>query len=150
MNPRVEALKAKHPELFKDGPRAGFWIGDGWMTMVETLCAVIDHYIKNRVPEELRGDLYVAQVKEKFGGLAFYMNASTPFIEGAIAQAEIMSYHICEDCGLPGRKRNGTYIRTLCDTHHENEEARRRELITKFEDKDAAKNAIIGSIKKRP
>jgi hypothetical protein len=67
------------------------------------------------LPEEVRGDVYCAQVKEKFGSLRLYMNNETPYISGAIAMAESMSGHICEVCGEPGQRRSGGWIRTLCD-----------------------------------
>jgi hypothetical protein len=56
------------------------------------------------------------QVKEKFGGLRFYINSSDAFIYGAIDMAEKMSYRICEDCGRSGKSRNDrSWILTLCD-----------------------------------
>ena len=30
-----------------------------------------------------------------------------------------MAYDTCEDCGHPGTQRDGGWIRTLCDQHHE-------------------------------
>lgn len=123
MNPRIETLMKKYPMLFKEqGPRCGFYIGEGWMSLIERLCETIDHHVKHRVPEELRADIYVAQVKEKFGQLRFYMNASTQFIDGAIFLAESLSFQICEDCGQPGKQRNGAWIRTQCDLHFEAQE----------------------------
>ena len=38
---------------------------------------------------------------------------------------ERLSYEICEVCGEKGERRNGGWIKTLCDTH---EEERKTEL----------------------
>jgi hypothetical protein len=118
---------AKYPSIFRDnGPRAGFYIGPGWFTLVDTLCATIDWHIQNHVPEELRPSIFVAQVKEKFGTLRFYMEQSTPYIDGAIAIAEQMSSHICEQCGNPAKTRGGGWIKTECDSCHEESEKKKK------------------------
>jgi hypothetical protein len=65
-------------------------------------------------------DKNISQVKEKFGGLRFYIGSGTEEIFERIIQAEKESYSICEICGEPGESRrvNGWYY-TLCDTHHQ-------------------------------
>lgn len=55
------------------------------------------------------------QVKEKFGGLRFYMTWETEEIDKLISKAEDESHKICESCGEPGKARSGSWIRTLCD-----------------------------------
>jgi len=57
------------------------------------------------------------QVKEKLGGLRFYVNTSDGYIDGAIDMAEATSLVTCEVCGSPGTRRDGRWIRTLCDLH---------------------------------
>lgn len=46
-------------------------------------------------------DIRVDQVKEKFGGLRFYVNK--PDLDMIIYAAESMSWHTCEECGEHGR-----------------------------------------------
>ena len=59
------------------------------------------------------------QVKEKFGGLRFYVGASTPEMEKRIDQAEEESFQTCENCGEPGKGSNvGYWYLTLCETCH--------------------------------
>lgn len=58
------------------------------------------------------------QVKEKFGGLRFYVDGGDDYTRGLIAMAEDMSFRICEVCGKPGQLRQGGWILTLCDEHH--------------------------------
>lgn len=58
-----------------------------------------------------------SQVKEKFGGLRFYVNDGDDYVFGAIALAEGLSHTICEECGMPGMTRGPGWIRTLCSKH---------------------------------
>lgn len=60
------------------------------------------------------------QVKEKFGTLRFYISGGDEYIHGLVSMAESMSAVTCEECGSPGHRRDGGWIRTLCDKH-ENE-----------------------------
>ena len=108
---------SRFPNLFKEVPRAGFSIGDGWFPILETLFPILEYEIL-RLPYEEHKGIYVAQIKEKFGGLCVYMNKSTPYMSGAIQMAENMSYSICETCGQPGKRRNSGWIKTLCTRHH--------------------------------
>ncbi len=58
------------------------------------------------------------QVKEKFGGLRFYVKGpTTQEQEGAIRFAELMSVNTCEVCGSRGKLRRGNWVRTLCNEH---------------------------------
>ena len=59
----------------------------------------------------------VVQVKEKFGGLRFYVNAATDEHYNYINFAESMSYRICEVCGSPGKRYTDGWHQVLCDTH---------------------------------
>jgi hypothetical protein len=61
-----------------------------------------------------------AQVKEKFGGLRFYMTSGTDEIFDLIEEAEALSCKTCEECGKPGEERPGGWIHTHCDPCHEN------------------------------
>ena len=58
-----------------------------------------------------------SQVKEKFGGLRFYVNGATDKHLNFISFAENMSYRTCEECGAPGKIYTDGWHRTLCDTH---------------------------------
>ena len=115
-NPKSEEFKAKYPLLFREGClRSGFHLPAGWYPLVERLCSSIENQLTHFVPEEIRGEVYVVQVKEKFGGLRFYMNVGTPYIDGAISLAESLSYITCEECGNSGELRKNGYLRVLCN-----------------------------------
>lgn len=137
-----DQLFEKYPWL-KPAPEYGpqiLNVGDGWYTLLDTLCHYIDHAIKfenecitsyklaKRARTEHtwtwkpRAKLLpyptMAQIKEKFGGLRFYHNGlpETRYnLEGAISFAEQMSYSICEECGHPGKPNEEGWIITLCE-----------------------------------
>lgn len=107
---------AQYPHLFRGTHHIGVMVG--WEPIIRTLLAVLDHHVNN-LPEEVRGTIYIAQIKEKFGGLRFYMSHETPFMRGAIEFAEALSESTCEDCGKPGRKQNPAgWIKCRCDACH--------------------------------
>jgi len=86
----------------------GWEIGKGW----EQLCSDLVIDLK-----KLGWDGTIAQVKEKFGGLRFYIGSGNDAIWERIQKAENDSYTICEKCGNPGKLREGGWLKTLCDEH---------------------------------
>lgn len=66
------------------------------------------------------------QVKEKFGALRFYANGGDEKAQAYIEFAEAMSCRTCEECGAPGKTRNGGWVRTLCDRHEEERQQSQR------------------------
>ena len=76
---------------------------------------VDDNIVQTEKVEWIR----VAQIKEKFGGLRFYYDGGDDRIEGMVTMAEIWAGHTCETCGNKGKRRDGGWIRTLCDHHEE-------------------------------
>jgi len=86
---------------------------------------VIEEYVKKdlenksfRQPfREVTSQLEFTQIKEKFGTLRVYNTGGDEYCEGVIAMATSMSAITCEECGMPGHRRDGSWIRTLCDEH---------------------------------
>jgi len=133
---RDKALCAKYPKIFRNrrgDPRQtlmcfGFEHDDGWYDIIDTLCNTIQHHLDwKRGSDRFKGmpdeewdeghQTVAVQVKEKWGGLRFYVNSSDDYIDGAIALAESLSLRTCEQCGAPGKPRGGGWVRTLCDGH---------------------------------
>ena len=125
-------LCEKYPKIFRNRHSSelvtcmnfGFEHGDGWFSIIDALCANVQSHVnskrfdfKDLSDEEFdeKHQTVAAQVKEKFGGLRFYVDNCDDYIRGAVAMAESMSYRTCEHCGAQGRKRSGGWIRTLCD-----------------------------------
>jgi len=81
-------------------------VGEGWADIIETCFnACVEH------------DVSVAQVKEKFGGLRFYVGGAPQEVHDIIDECETLSYKTCEICGDIGKPREGGWIKTLCDEH---------------------------------
>jgi hypothetical protein len=115
-----------YPKMFAE-PYGGFAVGPGWWTVIESLCSQIQHHIdwKNK-QSEVVAQVTVNQIKEKFGGLRFYYSGGDEYISGLVSMAESWAACSCETCGAPGERREGGWIRTLCDTH----ETERKERFT--------------------
>jgi len=120
-------MSEKYDKLITNFPRTfskiklGISCGDGWYDLLHNLCLVVEQEIE-QAPLELQDQIYAVQVKSKFGGLCFYMNRSTPYINGAITMAESMSYHLCETCGATSTMKNvDGWSAVLCDLHFEEE-----------------------------
>jgi len=87
--------------------------GDGWFKLLEDLCSKISKEIKK---DKIK-DFSVAQIKEKFGGLRFYISGGNEKIYNLIDKAERDSYKICEDCGKPGKCIDTGWVYTACKKH---------------------------------
>jgi len=76
----------------------------------------IKEYIRLRCPLDIDSmQVHAVQVKEKFGGLRFYVSGGDNEVYGMITMAEAMSYVICEDCGKPGALHHrGGWLKTVC------------------------------------
>ena len=72
---------------------------------------------KAKFDEETLKVPVAVQVKEKFGGLRFYVQAATDKHYQFISFAESMSYVTCEQCGSPGKRYTDGWHQTLCDIH---------------------------------
>lgn len=86
----------------------GICAGDGWYDLLDELCAKLEPH-----------GVVAAQIKEKFGGLRFYiepmMTDHWKEIHEYIREAERKSYKTCERCGKPGTLRGGGWARTICE-----------------------------------
>jgi hypothetical protein len=72
---------------------------------------------KAKLDEETLKVPVASQVKEKFGGLRFYVQAATKEHYNYISFAESMSYRTCESCGADGKTYTDGWHTTLCDIH---------------------------------
>jgi hypothetical protein len=131
-----EQLCKKYPLIFKNrhGDMKetlmcwGFECGDGWYQILDSLCGNIQHHIdwqnKNHEKHPVVEQVIAVQVKEKFGGLRFYYDGGDEKIQGMVCMAESWASHTCEECGQSGKHRSGGWIRTLCDTHEAERQAK--------------------------
>ena len=127
-------LCEKYPKIFKNRNGSmqetcmywGFSHDDGWYDIIDSLCASIQNHINNKRYQfremsqedfDEEHQVVAAQVKEKFGGLRFYVDGGDDWVYGAISMAESISYRTCEVCGAPGKTRGTGWIRTTCNEH---------------------------------
>lgn len=80
----------------------------GWNSIIWRLTEAIEK-------EKPHKEFEITQIKEKFGGLRYYITSGSEKIFKLIDKAERVSYKTCEECGEPGSldTRFGWYL-TLC------------------------------------
>lgn len=86
----------------------GFSCGDGWYEIIYNLSKKIT---------ELDQNVEAVQVKEKFGGLRFYINGGSDEVYKLIDEAEVEAYKTCEKCGSKDNvsQTETGWIFTLCE-----------------------------------
>lgn len=93
-------------ELGIEYPPCGFYVGEGWMPIVENAL---------RKMLDVGWDKRLAQVKEKFKGLRIYVDGETnDKIRDIIREAEEKCLKTCEDCGGPRAPLTGVGA-PVCD-----------------------------------
>jgi len=149
---KTEELFERYPKIFRQRilPMSetsmcwGFSCGDGWFNIIDCLCFTLQAHVdqltvdwdlhKDKVEKpkwllEPIPQVEATQVKEKFGGLKFYVDSSDDYILGAINFAEALSYKTCEDCGSRGETNKVGWISTLCVPCREERVEERNGLI---------------------
>ena len=103
--------------------------GIGWYNLIYTLTNCIDRRLEHLNKDGGNRKVIISQIKEKFGGLRYYADGDIDEqMDGMIDFAESLSYTICEECGASGKLRSGGWLRTLCDKHEEERQARYKEM----------------------
>ena len=141
---KFEELAKRYPDLFQKSGDFELSIGNGWYGIIDTLCGMISYRVENaksrlkyamenpdakfiKPLSELEKDVSsalaelpeIAQVKEKFGTLRFYVHGGTTEMSNYIDFAEAMTAHVCEECGSPGKSRSGGWIKVMCNDCHQ-------------------------------
>jgi len=119
MNTRhTNKLYKDFPTLYKGRKRTiqeslmpfGFMCSDGWYKLIYKLSKDIVALDKK---------VEATEVKEKFGGLRFYISPAKAEVHDLVDKAEEESYKICEECGEKGKLRDKLpWILTLCNKHY--------------------------------
>ncbi len=109
MTPELQdALYRAWPETFRqkdwDATRTamcwGFQCGDGWSGLIDAVCEVMTAHARSGA----HGILEATTVKQKWGGLRFYVDGDCEFCQGVLRLAEHYSELVCEETGRPGWK----------------------------------------------
>lgn len=93
-------------------------VGDGWLPVLGGLAVAIETYAPSA---------RAVQAKEKFGELRVYFGAYPEEIEKAeelVRNAAKIASNVCEACGAPGYKAGKRWLKTLCERHHAELDAR--------------------------
>ena len=123
-----QSLILKYPHIFQDVDKPmqvscmywGIAVGDGWFNILSNVCEKItEHENTPEILEKIKNKEYdkvkAQQIKEKFGGLRFYISGGDEKIRSFIDEVEKSSWKICEECSQPGKQTKSGWIRTLCE-----------------------------------
>lgn len=107
----TNTLLTTYPKLYKD--MSHFECGDGWFDLLNRLSCELE----NLIIEDIEPSFIVDQVKEKLGGLRFYVTGATSEMLNLIEEACKESYFICETCGQKGslNDENRWYLKVRCE-----------------------------------
>lgn len=117
-------LYMRFPNIFKGRSRPlteslmafGLECADGWFDLIHELC---DDLERQATLEDMPLPEAV-QIKEKFGGLRFYVGGATQAMLDLIHEAEMSSETICEICGDQAERiSDGGWIKTRCQKHRD-------------------------------
>jgi len=102
--------RGRHKTIQESCMPWGVCCGNGWFDLIYKLSQDITTLDKK---------VEATQVKEKFGGLRFYISSASRQVHDLVEKAGEDSYHICEECGKEGKLRTdiGWHL-TLCEEHH--------------------------------
>lgn len=133
-------LYKKYPKIFRQKDLSmketcmcwGIECGDGWYKLIDDLCRKVQKYIDEHDVEQVEA----IQVKEKFGGLRFYVCYAVDKVRKMIDKAEIESYKTCEECGSRKgvKQTEGGWVSTLCKKCMKKLEEEREEQRKKYEE----------------
>lgn len=134
---KFSTLRERYPAIFAPSEyesepvdSCGVECGDGWFDVIDSLCSSVQRYVDHTVR---RGAAHLedvqpraVQVKEKFGGLRFYVDGGDDVVHHLIDLAETHSTKVCETCGARGRQqRDCGWVYTSCDPCFEDRTRRR-------------------------
>lgn len=116
-NLKFDYIKAIHDcsdRLIKKYKIDNLEVPPGWGDLVDQV--LLQVYV-------LDPNIYISQIKEKFGGLRIYYvteSKKEKELEKVVSEAEKKSYEVCQICGKPGRPAKfGSWTMTVCDYHLE-------------------------------
>jgi len=135
MSEKYEELIRKYPDLFQQSAFDEFNVGEGWFNIIDILCGLLCKDVlsvraridynkgKGKDIDLLELELVqameklpiITDIKEKYGGLRFYLENDTEDQDKYVEFAEAMASKICNVCGNPGERKIG---QTLCDVHY--------------------------------
>ena len=95
----------------------GIECGKGWESLYKPLIKLCQE-----------NNVTITQIKEKYGGLRFYVYSAPDWLHDLIDAAEEKSITVCELCGAPGELRGASWYMTRCDECNSKETAFDKDL----------------------
>jgi hypothetical protein len=110
----LSVMRARFPQLFASENLREIACFSGWLDLLDNLCRELENYLAQNpsVPS-----ISVRQVKEKFGGLRFYISGGDAWCHATIAVAQHRSLGICEICGQSGCLIGEKWVSVRCSDH---------------------------------
>lgn len=117
--PWQQEIKDRYPTLFPPDFN-NWWCEAGWKDLIIEAC---DYCLSLNIPSQ------IVQIKEKFGGMRFYVEFEgdplrTTDIHAPIYEIQERSFQVCEECGKTGYNITVSWpsghpnmSRTLCEEH---------------------------------
>ncbi len=106
-----DELISKHSRILSSA--RNLWVQEGWYPLIDKLCQYLQNSQRSDEPQ-----IVAVQVKEKFGGLRFYVDNASKEQMDIIDKAEALSYKTCEVCGEEGKHYSPRgWIKTRCKEH---------------------------------
>lgn len=113
-------LAETYTNIFKEP----LWLecSEGWYDIIDRLSKEINTFADNLQSSDGELPIRVVQIKEKFGGLRYYINYhnlsdDTIYkVEQMVREAEKESNRTCEDCGAPAEMCSPRkyWMKTIC------------------------------------
>ena len=128
-----DKLVEKYPKIFVNIDKTiyqscmawGIECGDGWYKIIDNLCLII----QKTSDEEGNEQVVAAQIKEKFGGLRFYVDGANKEQDENITFAENLSNSTCETCGsMENVFQTDGWIKTICKKCDEKQQKRNEKI----------------------
>ena len=113
-----EPFRKEFPILFGVVLPMRLSAGEGWFFLVWDLCASLEAIARQQVSDGYP-PMRIVQVKEKFGGLRYYLQGATEEARAMTRAASVQAETICEACGRSAnycRSRNGWW-KAFCLVH---------------------------------
>lgn len=109
-------LRRNYPKIFSSPDLREIRCYPGWLDLLNDLCNQLQTYLDANPSTP---PIIVSQVKEKFGGLRFYISGGDEFCQAIVDAAEEASLTLCEVCGRPGALVGERWVCVRCPQHLE-------------------------------
>lgn len=111
----AEELVEKYPKILGGPGYPG--VGPGWLPLIDNLCLWLQFGTDHNSHTGKYPQVKAVQIKEKFGGLRFYVEGASSEQWAVISFVESLSMRTCETCGAPGKPQGKGWIKTSCEAH---------------------------------